>query len=86
MLDKASTAPCLEDAGSQKLCGSFISAGGGDLGVLIILLFCFIYRLRYGSLSYLSVGITFCPHVLSALIAASSVLLMRYPPLICVFN
>lgn len=28
VLDKPSTAPCLEDLGSQKLCGSFIIVGG----------------------------------------------------------
>lgn len=79
-LDKPSTAPCLEDLGSQKLCGSFIIVGGG--GSYFMLLCC-----RYRLLQILSVVMSLQSPGLSALIAASSVELMKYLlPAVCVFN
>lgn len=82
MLDKASTAHCLEDLGSQKLCGSFIIVGG--VGGSWLMLLCCRYRLL---LQILRVVISLQSPGLSALIAASSVALMKYLlPVVSVFN
>lgn len=77
MLDKPSPAPCLEDLGSQKLCGSFIIVGGWGVLTHAVML----------QISSLSVVMSLQSPGLSALIAASSVALMKYLlPVVCVFN
>lgn len=84
MLDKPSTAPCLEDLGSQKLCGSFIIVGGWGGGVLTHAV---MLQISSPPADSLRVAMSLQSPGLSALIAASSVALMKYLlPVVCVFN